>query len=115
MSAHVLLSGKLITDPVVRETKSGSLMANSAIAAHVDARSEGLSDSMVFGVIAFGEVADQLRLHGRLDQIAVTGTLQRQEYNGELRFSVLADGIESARTSRERARQRMSDAQRSED
>ena len=109
MSAHILAEGRLITDVSVRELANGSLMANTAIAVRVDSRSEELDGSMVFGVVCFGEAAEQLRLHGKGDTIAVSGTLQRQVYNGEVRHSVLADGVESARTSRERARQRNSD------
>jgi single-stranded DNA-binding protein len=114
VSAHILLSGKLISEPAVRETKSGSLMANALIAVHVESRSEELEGSQVFSLVAFGDAAEALRLHRKLDQVAATGVMQISLWQGEKRFGILVDSIESARTSRERARQRRSDAQRSE-
>jgi single-strand DNA-binding protein len=112
---HVLTNGRLVADVKVGETRTGDLMANSALAARIDSRSEDLPDSMLLGLVAFGDAAEALRLHGRGDTLTVTGVLQQQLWEGKTRFSILVDGCESARTSRERARRRRSDAQAAED
>jgi single-stranded DNA-binding protein len=111
VSAHLLVEGKLITQPQVRETKNGGSMCNAVIATHVESRSEDDDGNLVFSVIAFGDAAEQLALHGKMDSIAVTGTLQVSQWEGQRRFGILADSVESVRTSRERARRRRSEAQ----
>jgi single-stranded DNA-binding protein len=109
MSVHVLATGRLIAEPVRRETKNGDPMAFATLAAAVPLPRDAEGDpSMLIGVICFGAAADGLLSHDKGDTIAVSGQLQRSRWTSEdgaqhERLGILADTVTSARTARRAA------------
>lgn len=95
--------GRLGQDPRSITTKSGKPMAVASIAVAIDDSSD--APPLWIGIIAFGNVADDLLRHGKGDLLSASGRVQRTTWTtqaGEKReqLQIVADAIVSARTVR---------------
>ena len=61
-------------------------------------------------VIAFGRMAEVLGKHGKGQSMTVSGRLQGQMYNDEVRYSIVADSIVSARAAQPGAKSQVGKA-----
>jgi single-stranded DNA-binding protein len=110
MTAHALLTGRLIADPIRRETKTGKPMCSATLAVDVPDPRDATSDpDMLFGLVAFGSPAEALGTHAKGDTVAISGVLQRNRWTAEdgmvrERLNLVVDGVLSAKASREARR-----------
>jgi len=98
------ISGHLGDDPVERTTRNGKSMITTSAAVNV-ARSGEEAAAEWIGIIAFGTAGELLAQHCKGDLIEALGTLARttftdREGNGRTSWSLTAEAILSARTTR---------------
>ena len=94
--AQIAISGRLGNDPKQHTTKNDKPMASAFMFGEVESRGEE-EMSLPLNVIAFGRMADVLARHSKGQFLTVSGRLQGQTYNGEVRYSIVADSIVSAK------------------
>jgi single-strand DNA-binding protein len=105
------ISGRIGSDPVQRESRTGKSMVTASVAVNVAKPTEEAATEWV-SLVAFGAVAESLARHAKGDVIMVMGSLTRSTFtgrDGEERssWSLLAESVLSARTVRnERPRER---------
>ncbi|EOM1525901.1 hypothetical protein ACNBFH_004441 [Salmonella enterica subsp. enterica serovar Bareilly] len=103
-NAQLTLSGRINSDPVERQTSGGNLMATAFAAAQFPTNNG--CEYLNVSVVAFGDLADDLLLHHRGDNVTVYGDLTPTSYvkNGEVikALTLTLGGIQSARCKRRR-------------
>ncbi|EJO7807605.1 single-stranded DNA-binding protein [Salmonella enterica] len=101
-SAYLTLSGRMNSDPVERQTKSGLPMATGFAAAQfVDNNG---TNYLNVSLVAFGDVAGLLLRHNKGDSLTVYGSFAPTSYRGKdgetkSGFTLTCQGIQSARVS----------------
>lgn len=94
--------GRLSRDPDLRTTKSGKPMVIGNLA--VDCGKPDAEQTMWLSVLCFGDQAEAMAKLGKGDWISVVGKLSKSVYQAQgsdrESWSLIADGIVSARTSR---------------
>ena len=100
IAAHCRL-GK---DPVSRETRNGKQMATSSAAVDVT-QGENEQQTLWFGLVAFGKMADTLMRHKQGDLLSIQGKVTQSVWKGKdgqerSQLSVNVESIISARVAR---------------
>jgi single-stranded DNA-binding protein len=72
-------------------------MCTGFLLGDVEFRGEEEQQPLPLGIVAFGKQADILAKHAKGQFLTVSGRLQGQLYDGQVRYSVVADSIVSAR------------------
>jgi single-strand DNA-binding protein len=104
MTMQVSAYGRLGQEPRRINTSTGKAMAVCSMACDVEAR--GTDDTTVWlGIVAFGDMAEQLLKHSKGEMVSVFGSAKKNSYTtgqGEVReqLQIVADCIASARSSR---------------
>ena len=101
---RVSVYGRLGSDLVKRETRTGKPMVTGSLAVSAG-RPDADEETQWFNLIAFGRAAEDLVRHGKGDLIACMGPLYRNRYtahDGQERegWSLTVESIMSARTVR---------------
>ncbi|EJJ2934973.1 single-stranded DNA-binding protein [Escherichia coli] len=106
MTAQIAAYGRLVDDPLVKQSSKGTPMtlARMAVSLPCSQAHDGQA-TLWLSVIAFGKQADFLAKHQKGDVASVSGTMQVSQWtgqNGETRqgWQVIADSVISARTAR---------------
>ena len=106
MTAQISAYGRLVADPQIRTTTSGTsmTMARLAVSLPCNATDEGQA-TFWLGVVAFGKQAEILAKHQKGDLVSVAGNMQINQWSGQdgvqkEQPQVIADSVISARTSR---------------
>ncbi|ECC6922457.1 single-stranded DNA-binding protein [Salmonella enterica] len=106
MTAQIAAYGRLVADPQTKTTSKGTnmAMARMAVSLPCSAAQDGQA-TLWLGVLAFGKQADALAKHTKGDVVSIGGTMQANQWTGQdgsvqNGYSVIADSVISARTSR---------------
>ncbi|EAO8184308.1 single-stranded DNA-binding protein [Salmonella enterica] len=106
MTAQIAAYGRLVADPQIKTTSKGTnmAMARMAVSLPCSASQDGQA-TLWLGVLAFGKQADALAKHTKGDVVSIGGTMQVNQWTGQdgstqSGYSVIADSVISARTSR---------------
>ena len=108
--ALIAISGRLGSDPRSRTTTNDKAMCTGFLLGDVEWRGEDEQKPLPLNVIAFGRTAEILGKHGKGQFMTVSGRLQGQIYNGEVRYSIVADSIVSARAAQPGAKSQVREA-----
>lgn len=95
MTAFLAITVRLARDPESRQTSKGGDMTTVFAFGKVDTRDDEDIDYPI-SLLAFGRLASELADHAKGQLIYVSGRLELQRYNGELRQSLLLDSLVSA-------------------
>lgn len=96
----VILIGRLVADPEIRKTTSGSAVANYRLAVDRRFKREGEAEADFISCVAFGKAAEFAEKYLRKGvKIAVTGRIQTRSYDkndGTKQFvtEIVVDGHE---------------------
>lgn len=101
--AMAVLYGRCGSDPVLRQSSSGTAWATVNIAVQLD-EAEGSAATWI-GVRAFGRGAETLAKHTKGDLISVSGRFQLSRWRGQdgkdhEQFQLVADTVISAKSVR---------------
>ncbi|EJS3010526.1 single-stranded DNA-binding protein [Salmonella enterica] len=106
MTAQIAAYGRLVADPQTKTTSKGTnmAMARMAVSLPCSAAQDGQA-TLWLGVLAFGKQAEALAKHNKGDVVSIGGTMQANQWTGQdgsaqNGYSVIADSVISARTSR---------------
>jgi single-strand DNA-binding protein len=81
---HVVLIGRLVRDPELRQTASGTAVANFTLAVDRRPKADGAKEADFLRVVAWGKLGEHCANYlakGRL--VAVEGRLQAHTYQGQ--------------------------------
>jgi single-strand DNA-binding protein len=105
MTVQAAVYGRLGRDAVVSRTANDKVMARCSLAVDVTAHGAEAQETEWVSVLAFAHAAHDLGRCKRGDMISVSGRLTRSRWTGKdglerSGWSLLADGVISARTVR---------------
>jgi single-strand DNA-binding protein len=96
------IHGRLGSDPVQRESRTGKSMCTTSVAVNVAKVGEEAATEW-FSLVAFGKAAEALAQHAKGDLVSAMGPLTRSTFQGRdgeerTSWSLLAESLLSART-----------------
>ena len=99
--ALIAISGRLGKDPSPIQTKSDKPMTAAFFIGQVDNRGED-EVTLPLNLVAFNHQAKDLMRLEKGNFLTVSGRLQGQVYNGEVRYSIVVDSIVAAKVAQPR-------------
>ncbi|HIC1788870.1 TPA: single-stranded DNA-binding protein [Escherichia coli] len=106
MTAQIAAYGRLVDEPLKKQTSKGTAMTLARLVVSVPCRTaEDGQAPLWLSVSAFGKRAEELARHRKGELVSVAGEMQMTQWtdqNGEARqgWQVIADSVISARTVR---------------
>lgn len=94
--ANIAISGRLGTEPKPIQIKSDKPMATAFFIGQVESRGEE-EVTLPLNLVAFGHLAQDLMRLDKGSFLTVSGRVQGQVYNGDLRYSIVVDSIVAAK------------------
>ena len=111
MSVYASIHGRLGTDPVAGETKSGNPMVRASVAVDVTGHAAEDEETLWVSILAFGAAADALDRAAKAEMVTVQGRMSRGHYtakDGSQResWTMIADAVLTARSARPTGKRR---------
>ncbi|HDK0047777.1 TPA: single-stranded DNA-binding protein [Escherichia coli] len=106
MTAQLAAHGRLVDEPLKKQTSKGTAMTLARLAVPVTCRAaEDGQSTLWLSVSAFGKQAEALAKHHKGELISVSGEMQMTQWTDQSGFErqgwqVIADSVISARTVR---------------
>ena len=108
---YASIHGRLGSDPVASTTKADKAMARVSVAVDVTPYNAVDPESLWVGLLAFGQIAEDLQRAGKGEMVTAQGRMTRGHYiakDGSQResWTMIADSVVTARSARPSGKRR---------